>query len=32
VMNAGHIVEHGTHTQLLEKKDYYHKLYTMNLF
>ncbi|MHC4258558.1 MAG: ATP-binding cassette domain-containing protein, partial [Planctomycetota bacterium] len=32
VMNAGRIVEHGTHTQLLEKKDYYHKLYTMNLF
>ncbi len=32
VMNAGQIVEYGTHTQLLEKKDYYHKLYTMNLF
>lgn len=32
VMNKGRIVEHGTHTQLLEKKDYYHKLYTMNLF
>ncbi|OQY08070.1 MAG: thiamine ABC transporter permease [Planctomycetales bacterium 4572_13] len=32
VMNQGRIVEHGTHTQLLEKKDYYHKLYTMNLF
>ncbi|MHC5090044.1 MAG: ABC transporter ATP-binding protein [Planctomycetota bacterium] len=32
VMNAGRIVEHGTHTQLLEKKDTYHKLYTMNLF
>jgi len=32
VMNAGCIVEHGTHTELLEKKDYYHKLYTMNLF
>lgn len=32
VMNQGEIVEHGTHTQLLGKKDYYHKLYTMNLF
>ena len=32
VMNAGRIVEHGTHTELLEKKEYYHKLYTMNLF
>ena len=32
VMNHGEIVEHGTHTQLLEKEDYYHKLYTMNLF
>ena len=32
VMNAGQIVEHGTHTELLEKKSYYHKLYTMNLF
>ncbi|MHC4882903.1 MAG: ABC transporter ATP-binding protein [Planctomycetota bacterium] len=32
VMNAGRIVEHGTHTDLLAKKDYYHKLYTMNLF
>ena len=32
VMNAGRIAEHGTHTQLLEKKDTYHKLYTMNLF
>ena len=32
VMNQGQIVEHGTHTELLEKKDYYHKLYTMNLF
>jgi len=32
VMNAGRIVEHGTHTELLEKKACYHKLYTMNLF
>lgn len=32
VINHGRIVEHGTHTELLEKKDYYHKLYTMNLF
>ncbi len=32
VMHAGKIVEHGTHTQLLEQGDYYHKLYTMNLF
>ena len=32
VMNHGQIVEHGTHTHLLEKKDYYYKLYTMNLF
>lgn len=32
VMNHGQIVEHGTHAQLLERKDYYHKLYTMNLF
>ncbi|MHC4834889.1 MAG: ABC transporter ATP-binding protein [Planctomycetota bacterium] len=32
VMNAGKIVEHGTHTELLEKQAYYHKLYTMNLF
>ena len=32
VMNQGKVVEHGTHTQLLDKKDYYHKLYTMNLF
>ena len=32
VMNAGRIVEHGTHTELLEKQAYYHKLYTMNLF
>ena len=32
VMNHGQIVEHGTHTELLEKQDYYHKLYTMNLF
>jgi ATP-binding cassette subfamily B protein len=32
VMNAGRIVEHGTHTDLLEKQAYYHKLYTMNLF
>ena len=32
VMNHGQVVEHGTHTELLEKKSYYHKLYTMNLF
>jgi ATP-binding cassette subfamily B protein len=32
VINHGQIVEHGTHTDLLEKRDYYHKLYTMNLF
>ncbi len=32
VMNAGKVVEHGTHNELLDKKDYYHKLYTMNLF
>ncbi len=32
VMHQGRIVEHGTHTELLEKQDYYHKLYTMNLF
>ena len=32
VMNAGRIVEHGTHTDLLGKQAYYHKLYTMNLF
>ena len=32
VMNAGKIVEHGTHTELLEKQAYYHKLYTINLF
>jgi ATP-binding cassette subfamily B protein len=32
VMHAGRIVEQGTHPQLLEKKAYYQKLYTMNLF
>ncbi len=32
VMNHGQMVEHGTHNELLEKKNYYHKLYTMNLF
>jgi ATP-binding cassette subfamily B protein len=32
VINAGRIVEHGTHTELLDKEAYYHKLYTMNLF
>jgi len=32
VINEGKIAEHGTHTDLLEKKAYYHKLYTMNLF
>jgi len=32
VINAGRIVEHGTHTALLEKQAYYHNLYTMNLF
>jgi ATP-binding cassette subfamily B protein len=32
VINEGKIAEHGTHTGLLEKKAYYHKLYTMNLF
>lgn len=32
VVNQGQIAEHGTHTELLEKKNYYHKLYTMNLF
>ena len=32
VMNGGKVVEHGTHNELLDKKDYYHKLYTMNLF
>jgi len=32
VINQGCVVEHGTHTQLLDKKASYHKLYTMNLF
>jgi ATP-binding cassette subfamily B protein len=27
VMNAGHIIEQGTHTQLLEKNGFYAKLY-----
>ena len=28
VLNHGHIVEQGTHKELLEKKGFYHKLYT----
>jgi ATP-binding cassette subfamily B protein len=32
VINQGRIAEQGTHAELLERKDYYHKLYTMNLF
>jgi ATP-binding cassette subfamily B protein len=28
VVKDGAIVERGTHTELLEKKGYYHKLYT----
>ena len=27
VMNDGNIVEQGNHTELLEKKGFYHKLY-----
>ena len=30
ILKEGNIVEQGTHTQLLAKKQYYHKLYTQN--
>ena len=28
VLDHGHIVEQGTHRELLEKKGFYHKIYT----
>jgi len=32
VLRRGKVVEKGTHKELLENKDYYHSLYSMNLF
>jgi len=32
VLKQGRVVEKGTHDELLENKDYYHKLYSMNRF
>ncbi|MCK5000652.1 MAG: ABC transporter ATP-binding protein, partial [Anaerohalosphaera sp.] len=32
VLRQGRIVEQGTHAQLLEQKQYYHTLYSMNMF
>ncbi|MCF7955459.1 MAG: ABC transporter ATP-binding protein/permease [Phycisphaerae bacterium] len=32
VLKQGRVVEKGTHEELLENKDYYHKLYSMNRF
>jgi ATP-binding cassette subfamily B protein len=32
VLKQGKVVEKGTHDELLENKDYYHKLYSMNRF
>ena len=31
VMNSGHIIEQGTHRELIEKKGFYYKLYTSRL-
>ncbi|MCF7794538.1 MAG: ABC transporter ATP-binding protein/permease [Candidatus Cloacimonetes bacterium] len=31
VINKGRIVEQGTHDELMERKDYYYKLYTKNM-
>lgn len=31
VLHRGRIVEHGTHDELLARKDHYHRLYTLNL-
>lgn len=32
VLRHGRVVEQGTHDELLEQEDYYHSLYTMNVF
>ena len=32
VMNKGHIVEQGTHRQLLEKKGFYYELYMSQFY
>ena len=32
VLKQGRVVEKGSHQELLENKDYYHKLYSMNRF
>jgi ATP-binding cassette subfamily B protein len=32
VLKQGKIVEEGTHKELLERKEYYHCLYSMNTF